>query len=186
MLDLPITNPILGREYTECEHWRGQILARLQTEHPRLVVLSMMRLYGSRHGWASGFNSYDAAWIASLTRLVRQLRGTGADVLVLGPIPDPHSYMPLCLSGHLDDATACSPPRSNAVNETGIAAESAATRTGGGQYVDLTELFCTSERCPVIVGNTLVNFDENHVTFEYSRLMAPAIGALAGRALAHG
>ena len=186
LLDLPITNPKLGREYTECEHWRGQILARLQTEHPQLVVLSVMRRYGSRYDWASGFTSYDTPWVDSLTRLVRRLRGTGAKVLVLGPIPDPHSYVPLCLSGHLDDATACSVPRSTAVNESGIAAEAAATQAGGGQYADLTGLFCTAVRCPVIVGNTLVNFDENHVTFEYSRVLAPAIGALADRALDHG
>ena len=133
-----------------------------------------------------GFTPYDPAWIDSLTRLVQQLRGTGSKVLVLGPIPDPHSVVPICLSGHLDDATACSPPRSTAVNEAGIAAESAATKAGGGQYVDLTELFCTAERCPVIVGNNLVYFDWSHLTLEYSRVLAPVIGALADRALAQG
>ena len=144
----------------------------------------MLRLYGAGIGWLSGFTSYDPAWIDSLTRLVQQLRGMGAKVLVLGPIPDPHSAVPICLSGHLDDATACSPPRSTAVNEPGIAAESAATKAGGGQYADLTELFCTADRCPVIVGNTLVYLDWHHLTLEYSRLLAPVIGALADRALA--
>ena len=67
----------------------------------------------------------------------------------------------------------------------GIAAESAATKAGGGHYADLTELFCTTDRCPVIVGNTLVYQDKGHLTIEYSRLLAPAIGALADRALAH-
>ena len=105
---------------------------------------------------------------------------------MLGPIPDPHSVVPICLSGYLDDVTACLPQRSTAVNESGIAAESAATKAGGGHYADLTELFCTTDRCPVIVGNTLVYLDENHLTFEYSRVLAPVIGALADRALAHG
>ena len=45
---------------------------------------------GNGNGWMSGFTSYDAAWIDSLTRLVQELRGTGANVLVLGPTPDPH------------------------------------------------------------------------------------------------
>ena len=74
---------------------------------------------------------------------MQQLRDTGAKVLVLGPIPDPHSVVPICLSGHLDDATACLPRRSTAVNQPGIAAETAATQAGGGQYADLTELFST-------------------------------------------
>ena len=116
---------------------------------------------------------------------MQQLRGAGAQVLVLGPTPDPRSVVPICLSGHLDDVTACSPPRSTAVNEPGIAAESTATKAGGGHYADLTELFCTTDRCPVIVGNTLVYLDKGHLTLEYSRLLAPVIGALADRALAH-
>jgi peptidoglycan/LPS O-acetylase OafA/YrhL len=189
--DLPITNQLfsgLVEDFEHCEQWRGQILARLRVEHPRLIVLSLWRGYGSGggNGWLSGFTSYDPAWIASLTRLVQQLRGTGAQVLVLGPVPDPHTSVPICLSGHLDDATACSPRRSTAVNAPGIAAESAATTAGGGQYADLTELFCTTNRCPVIVGNALVYVDEAHLTLEYSRLLAPAMGALADRALAHG
>ncbi len=191
LMDLPITNHLfsgLVEHLEHCEQWRGQVLTRLRDEHPRLIVMSLWRGYGSGsgNGWLSGFNSYDPAWIDSLTRLVQQLRATGAKVLVLGPIPDPHAYVPICLSGQMDDAMACSPPRSTAVNEPGIAAESAATKAGGGQYVDLTELFCTTNRCPVVVGNTMVYIDEEHMTLEYSRQLAPAIGALADRALAHG
>ena len=189
LMDLPITNHLfsgLVEHFEHCDQWRGQILARLRDEHPRLIVMGLWRGYGagSGNGWLSGFTSYDPAWIDSLTRLVQQLRGTGAKVLVLGPTPDPHTYVPICLSGHLDNATACSPPRSRAVNEAGIAAESAATKAGGGQYTDLTKLFCTTNRCPVVVGNTMVYIDDEHMTLDYSRQLAPVIGALADRALA--
>lgn len=128
LMNLPSKSPFrrLVEHFLHCEQWRGQIIARLRAEHPRLVVVSMSRGYSARNEPTFGFTSYDPAWIDSLTRLVRQLRGTGAEVLVLGPIPDPRSVVPICLSGHLDDARACSPPRSTAVNESGIAAESAA------------------------------------------------------------
>jgi peptidoglycan/LPS O-acetylase OafA/YrhL len=180
--DLPIDSPYLGREYTECEQWRSQIMARMMAEHPRLVVLSMSRRYGADFG----FTSYDPAWIETLSRTVAQLRSVGSTVLVLGPVADPHSSVPTCLAGHLDDATACAPARSVAVNPAGIAAEQAATATGGGHYADLTDLFCTATRCPMIVGNTLVFRDDNHVTTEYAQLLAPVIGALADRALKGG
>jgi hypothetical protein len=183
LMDLPIRSPLLHREYTECEQWRTEILDRLRAEHPRLVVLSMWRGYGSAD-WPSGFTAYDREWLDSLTRMVRELREMGTQVLVLGPIPDPQSVVPVCLSAHLDDATACEPTRSTAVTPSGIAAETAAVKAGGGQYADLTELFCTAGRCPVIVGNTLVYFDWNHLTLEYSRALAPAIGALADRTMA--
>ena len=133
-----------------------------------------------------GFPPYAAAWTESLTRLVRELRGTGANVLVLGPIPDQHANVPECLAAQLDDATACSSPRTTAVNEAGMEAESAATEAGGGRYADLTELFCTADRYPAIVGNALVYPNQYHVTSNYARLLAPAIGALADRALLPG
>jgi peptidoglycan/LPS O-acetylase OafA/YrhL len=180
--DLPITSPYLGREYTECEQWRSEIDARLQAEHPRLIVLGMGRRYGADFG----FTSYDPAWVDSLGRAVGRLRSTGATVLVLGPTPDPHSTVPTCLSAHLADASACSPARSLAVNDAGISAEMTATSASGGHYADLTPLFCTAERCPVIVGNDLVFRDDNHVTIAYAQALAPVIGALADQALAAG
>jgi peptidoglycan/LPS O-acetylase OafA/YrhL len=178
--NLPITSPYLGREYSECEQWRGEIVNRLQAEHPRLIVVGSGRRYGADFG----FTSYDPAWVDSLGRLVAQLRRTGATVLVLGPVPDPQSTVPTCLSAHLADASACSPPRAKAVNDAGIAAETAATTKSGGHYADLTPLFCTAQRCPVIVGNELVYRDDNHLTIAYAETLAPVIGALADQALA--
>ena len=182
LLDLPLTSPYLGREYTECEQWRGEVVARLQAERPRLIVVSMSRRYGADFG----FTVFGREWLDSLTRLVTELRATGAAVLILGPIPDPQSTVPTCLSDHLDDATACSPPRPAAVNDAGVAAEAAATTAGGGRYADLTALFCTTERCPVIVGNDLVYRDDNHLTLEHAQALTPVVAALADRALAPG
>ena len=177
--ELHIVSPYLGREYTECEQWRNEIMARVKAEHPHLVVLAMSRRYQADFGFAA----YDPAWLATLTRTVAELRSIGATVLVFGPVADPHSSVPTCLSAHLDDATACAPPRSGAIDAGGVAAEQTATTAAGGHYADLTDLFCTPARCPVIVGNTLVFRDDNHVTTEYAQILSPVIGALADRAL---
>lgn len=185
LLELPIESPVLHREYTECHRWRTEIISRLSDAPPDLVVLSSWRGYGSP-GWPSGFTSYDSAWLESLTQMVRRWSDVGSHVLVLGPIPDPQSVVPVCVSDHLDDASACAPTRSTAIDAAGIAAEAAAVEAGGGRYVDLTDLFCTADRCPVIIGNTLVYFDRNHVSLEYARTLAPAMGALTDLAMSHG
>lgn len=186
LLDLPTPNP-LRRAATNCDEWRGQIMARLRSNPPKLIVVATWRRYGAGlPSWQPGFTSYDSAWIASLTRLVKEMRSSGAQVLVLGPTPDPQSTVPICLSGHLDDPTACAPPRSTAVNEIGLAAEASATKAGGGRYADLTELFCTADRCPVIIGNSLVYLDHSHLSSAYSLALAPVIGTLTDRALAGG
>ena len=80
---------------------------------------------------------------------------------------------------------ACSPRRPDAVNDTGIAAEVAASTAAGGQYADVTSLFCTADRCPVIIGNNLVYRDDNHVTIEYAQALGPVLGAIADIALAN-
>ncbi|OBK45109.1 acyltransferase family protein [Mycobacterium sp. 1081908.1] len=181
-MSLPV-NGFVGRlvDYVQrCEQWRGAMLARLRAEHPRLVVVSMSRGYG---GLDYLPKPYNRAWSDGLTRLVQQLRGVGAQVLVLGPVPNPYESVPICLSDHLDDAMACSSPRSKALNRAGIADETTATKAGGGHYENLTQLFCTADRCPVVVGDTMVYFDD-HLTSEYARALAPAMGALADRALA--
>ncbi|WP_246227653.1 acyltransferase family protein [Mycolicibacterium helvum] len=186
LLDVPTSNPLsrLAELAQHCEQWRSETLSRLESERPRLIVLSLWHGYGTTES-LSGYRAYDAAWIDGLSRLVKRLRATGTQVLMLGPIPDPHFHVPACLSGFLDDVQACTPTRSSAVDETGIAAETAATKAGGGQYVDTTDLFCTTERCPVIVSNTLVYLDANHMSPGYARALAPAAAALADRALAH-
>ncbi len=186
LVDVPIAQHLgsIVERFRHCEQWRSQVLERMRSERPRLVIVSVSRAYNTA-SWQPGFTTYDSAWLGSLGHLVRQLRDTGAQVLVLGPIPNPRSVVPICLSAHLDDATACSPSREVAVNDAGIAAEAAATTAAGGEYADLTALFCTARRCPVIIGNTLVYFDSNHLAPQYSRVLAPVLVALANRALAH-
>ena len=185
LLDIPITNPLsrMAELFAHCAEWRQHILNRLEAERPRLIVLSLWHGYGTTES-LSGYQAYDAQWIDSLSRLVKRLRATGARLLVLGPIPDPHFHVPACLSGYLDDVPACTPTRAAAVNQPGIAAEAAVVTAGDGQYVDTSNLFCTAERCPVIVGNALVYLDENHMSQTYARALAPVAAALADRALA--
>ena len=78
-MSLPITS-FLGRlveRFLRCEQWRGQIMARLRAEHPRLVVVSMYRGYGTGQNSYMP-RSYGPVWSDGLTRLVQQLRGIGA------------------------------------------------------------------------------------------------------------
>lgn len=179
--DLPITSPYLGRQYSECEQWRQEALARLADQQPKLIVLSMSRRYAADFGFAS----YDPGWIASLTAMVADLRArTGARVLVLGPVPDPQTDVPVCVSGNLNDTLACAPPRRDGLNSDGIRAEVAATGAGGGQYADLSGMFCTAQVCPVVVGRELVFRDDNHLTVTYAEALAPVLSVIAEQAMA--
>lgn len=188
IVELPVAGPFINpfaESFQRCKVWRAHIMDRLRAEPPKLIVISSARGYGEGGAgmFVPGFKLYDDAWQASLKALVTELRGFGSKVLVLGPSPDPTSSTPTCLSAHLDDATACSASR-DAITGPGVAKEKETVLAAGGQWADLTDLFCTSSTCPVIVGNTMVYFDAGHITHEYARQIAPALGALADRALA--
>lgn len=181
LVNLPIHSPYLGREYTECEQWRTEIVERIQAQRPALVILGMSRRYAQDFQ----FTTYGPPWLTSLTRTVAHIHTTGATVLVLGPIPDPLTSVPTCLSAHLDSFSACAPDRTSALNTAGITAEQAATAAGGGYYADLTSLFCTPSRCPVVVGDNLVFRDDNHLTTSYAHWLAPVISAHINDAMAN-
>ena len=188
IVELPVAGPFINpfaEQFQRCKVWRSHIMERLRAERPDLIVISSARGYGAGGAgmFIPGFKLYDDAWLASLKALVEQLRGLGSRVLMLGPSPDPTASTPTCLSAHLTDATACAASR-DAITGPGVAAEKAEVLAAGAQYADLTELFCTTQTCPVIVGNTMVYFDAGHITHEYAVQLAPALGALADRALA--
>jgi hypothetical protein len=145
----------------------------------RPLVLAATRRYGADFG----FTAYDAAWLDALGRVVAELRSTGARVLVLGPVPDPHTVVPTCLSAHLDDAAACTPDRTTASDAAGITAEAQVVQAAGGRYADLTDLFCTAAECPLVVGDQLVFRDDNHLTTGYAAFLGPVLGALCDREL---
>jgi hypothetical protein len=50
--------------------------------------------------------------------------------------------------------------------------------------MNLSDLFCAADRCPVVVGNTLVFRDDNHITTEYAQVLAPLLTEMIERALA--
>jgi peptidoglycan/LPS O-acetylase OafA/YrhL len=172
-LDTPIFSPYLGRPYTECAQWLRDTLNDVRTERPALVVLGVARHYDPSYD----ISVYGPAWLTGLARTVRELQAAGTPVLVLGPIPKPRSDVPTCLSAHLDDISRCTLPRDPDLSTSGVVAEQAAVTAAGGHYLDLSPLFCTATRCPVVVGNDLVYRDDNHITTSYAQVMTPLFSA---------
>lgn len=188
IVDLPLTDRLnwMTEEVQRCAQWRSGIMERLRAEPPQLVVIAAVRGYGPDGVgvWDKpGFDPFNQGWIDALGEQVRRLRSNGSQVLVLGPEPKLTTVAPNCLSAHLRDVPACEFAWPDA-NNAGIAAESAVVRAAGGQYADTKDLFCSGDRCPPIVGNTMVFYDGSHLSNDYSRAMGPAVGALMDRALA--
>jgi hypothetical protein len=172
-VDISVFSPVLGRHYTECDEFRQNVLARIATIHPALVVLAVARHYTSIYG----FTPYDQLWLNGMTQMIRTIRAMGANVMVIGPIPKPPVIVPDCLSAHLDRASACTVPTGQAFDLGGLAAEEATVHAAGATYVDTRPWFCTAQTCAAIVDNLEVWRDDNHITATYSAYLGPALSA---------
>jgi peptidoglycan/LPS O-acetylase OafA/YrhL len=179
---LSFWSPVLGRPYVECDRWRANSLARIRAERPALVVLGAARHYGDVYR----FQVYGPAWLSGLAKTVRQVRATGARVLVLGPTPKPRVDVPDCLSRHLRNVAACTIPPAVAVDAAGVRAERRAVLRAGGSYLDVTPWLCTKAACAVVVGNLLAYRDDNHLTTTYTTWLSPLLGLALDQALGTG
>ena len=126
-----------------------------------------------------------------LTKLLDRLGPTGAKVGVLGTIPwyrnnwqgpDPTS----CLSTHQDAVQECNLSRHTLDHVFGPinAVLERSSHSRGADYISVTNLFCTSATCPIIVANRIVYQDPLHMTWIYSDYLGRPLGTLVAPTLA--
>ena len=154
LLDLPIVSPYLGRQIHRVRAVaQSDGSARLMPERPGLVVLEhgppLRRRFRVRVVRPGVARCADAAG-------GRDPGDTGANVLVLGPVPDPQSVgadVPVGPHGRRVRLLAAAGGRVGRRRHRRLRPRRYRRRRRGITRTS-TELFCTGERCPVIVGNT--------------------------------
>jgi peptidoglycan/LPS O-acetylase OafA/YrhL len=176
--DVTVFNHSLGREYRECDEWRGAALAMVSDFEPDVVVLSN---FGSGYrdeveGDAAGFLGQ---WGAGLVETASALTGDERRVVVLGDTPRWEETVNLCLSSHLDAPETCAGDPDVLLYGDIAAAERVAAEEAGVEFVDTARWLCGSQ-CQPIAGNTLVYRDESHMTATFSTLLAPVLADATG------
>jgi hypothetical protein len=146
-----------GGDFTSCGQWHRFEVRRINQLKPNLVVGSQELLAGfSVNQWHQG-----------LLKTLAMLRIPMSRVVVLGNIPVFAQNPPECLSAHVSNIQACSTPARTFLtpyNQT----ESDAADTLGARYVDVTPWFCSSTKCPAVIGKYEVYTDKDHVDATYA------------------
>lgn len=149
--------------HSRCTESVRHALETLRSDQPRVVITSAYRFsYPGRIETAAA--GYDAMWAL--------LRGMGADVVVLGDTPAPPTSptIPECVSG--PDPASCGISRAAAV-ATPDPLRAAADRDPNAAFVDPTDAFCGTDRCPGVIGNVVVYRDSTHVSNTYMKSALP-------------
>ena len=181
-VDATVWIDALRRPYAECDQWRAAVLDDLAQDPPELVVVASYPLYQLAGG--DGPADDEAAWGAALQRSLEDLTALGSRVVLVGALPTPGIDVAACVSGDLDDATACAAPRADLVHPERAATEQAAAAAAGAGLIDPTALVCGATTCPAVSGNLLVWRDESHVTATYAAFLGPTFAAALDAALA--
>ncbi|GAA4849175.1 acyltransferase family protein [Luteimicrobium xylanilyticum] len=100
------------------------------------------------------------------------------------PLSMPGDATQACVADHLRDPDHCDRTLAAALPYDPQTA--AAALVPGLHLLDLTDAFCANGTCPAVVGNVLVNRDEQHLTATYARTLAPRIGPTIEDVLADG
>ncbi len=171
---LTVWNTNFKRAYDECDRWRDAAVARVQAEHPQLVIVGSSHPYSSAGSGGPAPPDGGRALAAGLAQTLERLRPLATAVALIGDTPKFDEDPPDCLSQHLDHVLACAEPRTQTVDTAWLGVEAGLAAQANASFVDPTEWACPTDPCPVVIGRYLVFRDQHH-------LATPFVTALRGR-----
>jgi peptidoglycan/LPS O-acetylase OafA/YrhL len=160
-----------------CVAWRAAIPAWL-SRHPEITTVVVSGLTGGavvpqdgKDRFATEVDGYRAAW-SELPASVRR-------IVVLRDVPRVRTATVACVQRVLDaggDAgTGCAVPRAAALREDPAVRAAEQLPPGRMQVIDLSDVFCDSERCLPVIGGALVHKDTHHISVVFARTLAPLL-----------
>ncbi|GGS73503.1 acyltransferase [Planobispora rosea] len=161
-----------GKPQPLCDQWQEGVLAELPRIDPDLLITTATE----SSEWERGENmpaGYLERW--------RQLDAMGIDILAIRDTPRMGFDPPECVE--TKGAAACVAPRSRSLAER---MPTAGPIPDNVTVADFNATFCPGDRCPAVIGNTLVYSDNGHITATFMRSLAPALEKEVLRALAGG
>ncbi|MEV0898984.1 acyltransferase family protein [Actinoplanes sp. NPDC049802] len=159
------------RRYLECDDWRQEALTRIARLRPALVVVSSSVNY--RQVLAGAPADPDAVWQTGWVRTLTALKRTSPNVTMLVDTPFLTVAPADCLSTRSTAISACAAPRRDVLPEPRWREIQRATAVAAGiSVVDPVPWLCAA-KCPLVVGDTLVYRDSNHLTEAYAKVVAP-------------
>ncbi|MFT4287529.1 acyltransferase family protein [Nocardioides sp.] len=171
--DVPQT--LGGKPYPSCAEFYDWAIAEIAELHPAAVVVGYRGLYQVQ----AAADVRDEVWSTGVTATAQALTAAAPTVVVLADLPQRALPAADCLSTPgADQLTCLAPIAGNGIVSNPLTA--AALDGTGARFVDPRPLVCAAGVCPLVVGDQVVYYDDDHVTASWARLVAPALGGLIG------
>jgi hypothetical protein len=160
--------------FANCVRWRAWAIDAIRRLRPQLLVVTSALPDGLAA--ADGHRLTEPDVIAARTRAglvstIRAVRGRVGRVVVLSDAPGLAEDPAGCLAAAEADLGSCaSAPSPDA--RLHFAADRAAARRAGVDFVNAQPWFCWHGLCPAVVGSTVTYRDGGHLTTVYSRSLS--------------
>ena len=155
---LGVENGVLEK----CRGWLKNVVAEIQNREFSLVVIS---------GFTNREDLVDESpdgFIKNITELHTALTSNSQKVVYLADSPGPLMHVPICLSANIQTIQNCNFERDEAINQQTAEVLRGVWSSETSRFVDLTDWFCTSQICPVVIGNMVVYRDVSHISSAYA------------------
>lgn len=167
---------IVGQtSYPECRLWGQAVVQDVVARKPDLVVTAMITNHFAEGATSGAENQRMLA--DGLKRSWAPIADAGIPVVAIAGTPRMSKSVPDCLAENIAAPEKCGRVASEALGQDQAIRFAAAEMPEAATLIDLTEGLCTSAFCPAVAGNVVVYRDENHLTIEYSRTLAPLLSS---------
>jgi peptidoglycan/LPS O-acetylase OafA/YrhL len=184
-------NPILRRDYKECDDWRELVIDKIKSLKPALVVMSQ---YSTNYvendiNGLSGHLVDRTDWASGIRSTLQEMSNSGIEMVFLRDVPLHKTYLDKCVARalwHGESSAVCDTPRAEALDDATAAVErKTVSHVGNARYVDVTDLFCNDTVCPAMIDGKLTTRDRHHIAAPYAESLAqPLERAIFGEAIA--
>ena len=155
---LGVENGVLEK----CRKWLKNVVAEIQNREFSLVVIS---------GFTNREDLVDESpdgFTNNITELHSALTINSQKIIYLADSPGPLLHVPICLSANIQTVQNCNFERELAVNAQTTEILKGVWSSETSRFVDLTDWFCTSQICPVVIKNMVVYSDISHISSVYA------------------
>lgn len=160
MVDAPVYNKRIRREYTECEQWRNDSIQRIAQMHPDLVVA------GSSH-W---YEFSDSQWRDGTESVFKKLSASAPTTIMIASTPKTPFNGPSCLES--DNLGACKGKEEPSDRERIEELRSDSARLTGVHVIDMSDVVCPNGLCNAEIDGIPVFRDTQHLTPAFVRARA--------------
>ena len=167
----PDISLIRGKNNTTCEKWNDSVEKALDALPDLDTVVT-----ASSSGYVLNDGESAETRRSAYASRLSALTNAGHGVLVLGETPQMTKSVIRCVerSGD-DDVRECGAPRDEALARTDYLGE-AGSATPGVTFASFSDVLCTADRCPAVIGNVIVYRDDSsHLTAAFSQTMASLV-----------